>query len=102
MDHFINKEFVLRRIQDTPPIGDVGKVTLQQVYADIQSITPADVRENKHGRWIGENGETVGIDANGFVEDTATCSECGAWLVASDEYWVKGRFCPDCGADMRG
>lgn len=31
---------------------------------------------------------------------THPCSVCGDWLSASDEYLVKGNYCPNCGAKM--
>ena len=34
--------------------------------------------------------------------ESCYCSKCGAWLVASDEYAVVGRFCPYCGTKMEG
>jgi hypothetical protein len=55
------------------------------------------------GHWIDDKGNPVPWDelnpdcpAHG-----ASCSVCGDWLTASDEYPAKGLFCPNCGADMR-
>ena len=62
----------------------------------------------KHGRWVdkrkedcfdGEEPFKVGME-NGEPLASCYCSECGEWLVASDEYSVKGRYCPNCGANM--
>lgn len=52
------------------------------------TITP----ERKRGRWIpheDEDGEHYGDK----------CSVCGEWYVMP---YGKTKFCPDCGADMRG
>ena len=64
----------------------------------------------RHGRWLdrpknqglkdGEIG-TVGM-VDGEPWSSCYCSECGEWLVASDEYPVKGNYCPNCGAKMDG
>lgn len=45
--------------------------------------------------------EYAEINENGEVQESAKCSYCGEWLVASDEYPVVGNFCPNCGAYMR-
>lgn len=41
---------------------------------------------------------------NGMVPDTKTggvsCSNCGRWLTASDEYACDGKYCPACGCEM--
>lgn len=52
----------------------------------IESIPAADVRPEKHGRWLEYDGYQV-------------CSECGeehAW----DSY--RATYCEDCGAKMDG
>ena len=64
----------------------------------------------RHGRWLDrpknqglkdEEIGTVGMVA-GEPWSSCYCSECGEWLVASDEYAVKGNYCPNCGAKMDG
>ena len=76
----------------------------------IQNAPAADAVEVVHGRWLDrpknqgwkdEEIGTVGM-VDGEPWSSCYCSECGEWLVASDEYSVKGNFCPNCGADMRG
>ena len=63
-----------------------------------------------HGRWLDrpknqglkdEEIGTVGM-VDGEPWSSCYCSECGEWLVASDEYAVKGNYCPNCGAKMDG
>ena len=62
----------------------------------------------KHGRWLSrpknEGWEDEEITVIGMVNGepwaSCYCSECGKWLVASDEYNVKGYYCPNCGAKM--
>ncbi len=62
----------------------------ERIEKRIRDLPSAQPR--KHGRWVpheDEDGEHYGDD----------CSECGAWYVMPSE---KAKFCPDCGADMRG
>ena len=72
----------------------------------VNKIPAADVRPVVRGEWYNgdrnEGAQKVKLDCDGNVTDTAFCSVCGDWLTASDEYAVRGRFCPNCGADMRG
>ena len=68
------------------------------------------VAQVRHGRWLDrpknqglkdEEIGTVGM-VDGEPWSSCYCSECGEWLVASDEYAVKGNYCPNCGAKMDG
>ena len=69
-----------------------------------------DVAPVRHGRWLDrpknqglkdEEIGTVGM-VDGEPWSSCYCSECGEWLVASDEYAVKGNYCPNCGAKRDG
>ena len=55
--------------------------------------------ERMRGEWIGDNEEKVET-IDGSPTKSATCSNCGNWLVGSDEYSCAGYFCPACGAPM--
>lgn len=60
-------------------------------------------RPVRHGRWLSMDTEKViAMDDDGCPVDSCRCSECGDWLTGSDEYMVRGRFCPNCGARMDG
>lgn len=59
------------------------------------------IEERKKGKWLSEDGAPIAMK-NGCPVRSCYCSECGEWLTASDEYYVKGNFCPNCSADMRG
>lgn len=79
---------------------------VQWIMEKIDRLPPADVRPVVRGKWISDHpgknlGEEVRLDKDGCPENSCYCSVCGEWLTASDEYQVKGRFCPNCGADMR-
>lgn len=73
----------------------------------INKLTKAIAEEQqKTGRWIGADGTTVYVNSEGNVTESrdkgeaVKCSECGEWLVGSDEYVCGGRFCPSCGIKM--
>lgn len=74
--------------------------TAVSVVGNLPSAQP----ERCKGEWIDSNNIQVGWDKvdKSCPADSCKCSNCGEWLVASDEYCVKGNFCPICGADMRG
>ncbi len=59
---------------------------------EINSIPAADVAPVVHGRWV-HDGRRIksGID-------WCHCSECGK----SDNFCARTKYCPNCGADMRG
>ena len=76
----------------------------------LKAIPAADVAPVRHGRWLDrpknqglkdEEIGTVGM-VDGEPWSSCYCSECGEWLVASDEYAVKGNYCPNCGSKMDG
>ena len=70
--------------------------TLEQIIDEQPTI------ERKTGKWISDTDDEPVVIKDGFPDKSCYCSECREWLVASDEYAVKGNFCPNCGADMRG
>ena len=65
-------------------------------------LRDAPTIERKTGKWISDTDDEPVVIKDGFPDKSCYCSECREWLVASDEYAVKGNFCPNCGADMRG
>lgn len=55
----------------------------------------------KNGKWIAErDGSIVELDEDGYVTDSCHCSVCNEHLDGSEEYAVKGNYCPSCGAKM--
>lgn len=72
------------------------------IFARLESVPTADVRPVVRGRWMSfDRAENVALYDSGFVCQEVYCSVCGKYLGGSDEYEVKGNFCPNCGADMR-
>lgn len=67
----------------------------------IESVPAADVRPVVRGRWV----RTRQVELNPFwsLENCGTqymCSECGRR--AGYKQVTLYKFCPNCGADMRG
>lgn len=60
-------------------------------YDAITQFPAADVRENVRGKWIDD-------ETRPMSDPRLTCSNCGSIEVPL----VKWRFCPTCGAEMRG
>ena len=69
------------------------------VVAEINALPSADAVQ---GEWIDENGNNVPLHKDGYPLRSCYCNQCHEWLVASDEYEVKGNFCPNCGARLKG
>lgn len=81
------------------PHIESGVLSSIEIIRELPSAQP----QRRTGKWISEvKGKKAIIDEYGNVTCSAHCSECGDWLTASDEYACRGRYCPSCGADMRG
>lgn len=108
MNDYISREDVVFQIERLLNVcgNDKMELALNWAKALVNKIPAADVRPVVRGEWYDGNryevAQKVKLDCDGNVTDTAFCSVCGDWLTASDEYAVRGRFCPNCGADMRG
>ena len=61
----------------------------------IRDAPTIDVVPVVHGRWIDE-----GQYADYHPHHAWRCSECGEHVIEIDTPWYK--YCPNCGADMRG
>jgi len=68
--------------------------TAQKLIAELEAQLP------KEGEWIDDNGANVPLDRDGYTTGMCRCSVCNDWLIASDEYEVRGRYCPSCGSRM--
>jgi len=85
-----------------------------QGVADILAETEtAEVAPVNRGYWVAESkiylgekivypGEKAPFNIGGFPAGSCSCSVCGDWLTASDEYATRGNYCPNCGAKMDG
>ena len=68
--------------------GYIAPHVARRLIEDLPSAQP----ERKTGRWKMEP------DPYGFFEEIPVCSECGCTTEMRKTY----KFCPNCGADMRG
>lgn len=68
---------------------------IADIISDIEDAPTADIVERKKGKWIHKNDKDY---AGGGYEK---CSCCGFrycdWIFIED-----AKYCPNCGADMRG
>lgn len=95
MSRHIDAYEVKRQIQKaTEGEVDVMKMFLKAMYR-IDMIPPADVRENVRGEWIRRDSRYVGWIS-------FDCSVCGETLELDRETSNDFKYCPFCGADMRG
>ena len=71
---------------------------------ETQEERIAIMTERPVAYWQDENGKPIPFMSDGMTPDTkvdgAHCSNCGRWLVGSDEYACDGKYCPACGAEM--
>lgn len=68
-------------------------------YDAITQFPVADVRENVRGEW--EKGWNTEADPD-FVFPTWQCSLCGSFTDEDIEREPMFKFCPYCGAEMKG
>ena len=119
MDKYIDREALVEWLKRIPlkDLSD-GRGLCRVIFEDdfkraIKKIPKGiivDVAQVRHGRWLdrpknqGLKDEEIGTVGMVYGEPWSSCycSECGEWLVASDEYAVKGNYCPNCGAKMDG
>ena len=72
-------------------IGYIDEDMIARLKIAIRRIPAANARENVRGEWV---------PYNALVTDMLCCSEC-EFSVLPEETEVY-RFCPNCGAYMRG
>ena len=87
-------------------VESAGLARIMNQAADIieaqqKRIAELEAQMPKEGEWRDDNGAVVPLDDYGYTTDLCQCSVCGDWLIASDEYEVRGRYCPNCGSRMR-
>ena len=99
MREYVEREDVLRRVQDAPckidADGYVWILRKEAMYAVVCAPT-AHVRELVPGQWKEENPDYLDGDP------VYVCSECGeTWnLIDGTPKDNDMNFCPNCGAEM--
>lgn len=99
MSIYKDEDKLIQSLKQLNPIGDIGRVTIEECIAQIKYADPADVRPNVHGEW--KQIHTYQIDSNRAVASEAQCTKCRKY---SAQIFVEGlvtyEFCPRCGAKM--
>lgn len=102
----INRTELLRHLDDCLAEGDaqtpIVNAVLIAIKCAVEQMQRVDAVPVRHGQWLDVNDENAKRrSSDGRVID-AYCSECGRWLVGSDEYACDDNYCPYCGAKMDG
>jgi acetyl-CoA carboxylase beta subunit len=87
-EEYISKEEFKNYLEENISFGGTEKKF--RFYDIIDSLPPADVRENIHGHWE--------LDES---DNSVTCDKCSCSMYLNDIMNGDGHFCPNCGADMR-
>jgi hypothetical protein len=80
--------------------ADLMLAAADLIEAQEKRIAELEAQLPKEGEWIDDNGANVPLDRDGYTTGMCRCSVCNDWLIASDEYEVRGRYCPSCGSRM--
>ena len=103
MERYIDAEKISSHIRENFSIDKTKNADICFAFIDFMNWLDeqpiAGVAEVRRGKWIGFDNEKVPI-INGCPTCSCLCSLCGDWLSVSDEYFVKGNYCPNCGAKM--
>ena len=85
------QHWLKRLLNNRLTVGDIdGYALIGYIRRWVFDMPEADVDEVRHGNWI-----STGLDA--MDNELLTCDQCGHTI------WIdKTKFCPNCGADMRG
>lgn len=95
MTEYIEKQAVIDEVDEwygLYPDSDTAREALSLLKKAIKKISPEDVRLAARGRW------KVHYDDIWPTESTRECSECHEEVPLQ----IVCKFCPNCGADMRG
>lgn len=100
MADYIEREAVCYQLAKQATIDGQPRA-IRRAGKIVANFPAADVAHVRHGQWLSMDSENViAMDDDGCPVDSCRCSECGDWLTGSDEYAVRGRYCPNCGALM--
>lgn len=91
-------KYLIHPIATSTAIGEEKQKEFEAYNMAIEVLSTNDIQ----GEWVDEDGNNVPLHKDGYPLRSCYCNQCHEWLVASDEYNVKGNFCPNCGAIMKG
>ena len=101
MSDYINREEALNQFYTLyyfpKGSGDQYMGQIESIHDRIRDLPSADVEERKHGKW--KEITRYGIDSQRAI---CECSVCGGNAWVYDDEKRKFKYCPNCGADMRG
>lgn len=104
-EEYIKKQDAIKVLKERASmLNEVVAWHYETLYgAAIMNIPPADVVERKRGEWVWD------IDAIDWGIGAWCCSECQSKNDNIPHYpktnpliWHGTKYCPECGADMRG
>lgn len=93
MAEYIERENVLKIFMDMANASAKLYPGLMTAYSQIKTAPTADVRPERHERWIEKRGYNIPLD---MYAVSYNCSCCG------NTVYKKYVFCPNCGAKMDG
>ena len=92
MNDFISRQAAIDAILAIKDYGNSDRANALGLAEFAVTTLPSAQPERKKGQWMKED--------RGHVEYCAVCDQCGFdWIWSDREYF---KFCPNCGADMRG
>lgn len=95
MEDSISRQAAIDLIMETDPEWCIGMT--RAIYEGIKKL-PSAQSERKKGKWIDKPLYKQTMDRKTW-DGYTFCSECKEMM---HKYGYRSKFCPDCGADMRG
>lgn len=93
MPEYIEREALIKRLQENFNNRCKADSLCKYVIDKITTFPAAEVEPVKHARWVAEENDDVYF----------TCSYCGCEISTSWNYDdLEWNFCPECGRDMAG
>lgn len=93
MTEYISRDKALKVIDALDDISDAWgcAIPMHTIKEKIKEIPAADVRHAVHGKWL---------DRSSGWTFNSECNKCG--FIVHEQFIKTYKYCPNCGADMRG
>ncbi len=88
-------------LEENEDVDFIGEY-VEAIDMAIEALQARQEADRSYGEWVDEDGNKVPLDKDGYPLGSCWCNQCHEWLVGSDEYAIKGNFCPNCGVKMKG